>query len=275
MAFIEAQKELDRAQREAASARIRNAPQAAARDLIYDQWAYEKLGVMGLPSLKPGKDHPEALVRALAVTDESEVASGEALNHVLVAIVAAENKGAKGPSAFLPPRLLDDLRFAGPPTADALNLLRQADNLPLPAAFFDPRLKEASDLLERDFAAAAEPLRAGKSADRAKIARLEQTLSKVQEQAAPVIRTLPFEDAIAARRFLNKLEATVKAMKTNAVNGLVNANWATEGTSVADLVKHLTKHKLLFGPAPAGGEPAYLALHKGLATYLIALTQKK
>ena len=75
-----------------------------AKDAIYDQWAYEKLGVMGLPSLKDG-DKPELLDKALAQTDEHELASGDALNHILVAIVAAENKGAKGPSAFLPPQL--------------------------------------------------------------------------------------------------------------------------------------------------------------------------
>jgi hypothetical protein len=150
-AFLAAQKELEREQREAAAARIRSNPQAA-RDLIYDQWAYEKLGVMGLPSLKGGKEQPEQLVKALGATDEAEVASGEALNHILVAVVAAENKGAKGPSAFLPPQLLDEIRFAGPPTADALNLIRQANNLPLPDAFFDPRLKDARDMLERVFA---------------------------------------------------------------------------------------------------------------------------
>ena len=54
---------------------------------------------------------------------------------------------------------------------------------------------------------------------------------------------------------------------------LVNPKWTTEGTNVADLVKHMTKHKLQFGPLDKGGEEAYLALHRGLASYLFALSQ--
>lgn len=272
--FAASQREFERAQREATVAAIRKTPQAV-KDAIYEQWAYEKLGVFGLPALKGDENQPELLVRALNVTEEQEVASGELLNHILVAIVAATNKGAKGPSAFLPPHLLAEVRFAEGPTADAVNLLRLAGKLPFPPAFDDPKLKDVREALERDFAAAAVPLREGKSADPAKFVKLEQTLRKAQEAATPVIRDLPFEAATASRRFLNRFEKAVPVMKSAAGPALVNAAWGMEGTSVADLVKHMTKHKLLFAPVNEGGEGAYFALHRGLATYLFALNQPK
>jgi hypothetical protein len=59
------------------------------------------------------------------------------------------------------------------------------------------------------------------------------------------------------------------------MTGLVNPAWATEGTNVADLVKHMTKYKLQFGPAAEGDEPSYLVLHRALTTYLFVLTQPK
>ena len=245
------------------------------RDAIYDQWAYEKLGVLGLPSLRGGQERPDELVRALAATDEREVSSGVALNHILVAIVAAEAKGAKGPSAFLPPQVLDELRFSGPPAAEALNFIRLAGDLPFPAAFADPKLKATREALGRDLAAVATPLRRGKVPAPGDVQKLDFTVKQAQEAVTPILRNLPFEDATAARRFLNRFQIAVGAMKPADAANLVNLNWPTEGASVADLVKHMTRHKLLFAAAAPGGEASYLAVHKGLATYLFALTQKK
>jgi hypothetical protein len=57
------------------------------------------------------------------------------------------------------------------------------------------------------------------------------------------------------------------------MTGFVNPKWGTEGANVADLVKHMTKFKLLFGPAALGNEEAYVAMHRGLAAYLFLLSQ--
>ncbi|MBA4067749.1 MAG: hypothetical protein C0501_29425 [Isosphaera sp.] len=271
------QRDMVRLQRDATAARGL-ATQDTAKNLIYDQWAYERLGQLGgLDGLKPG-DQPEELEKALAA-DDAELASGDALNHILVAVVAAEAKGAKAVSAFLPPQVLDQVRFssrpADPPAADALNLIRQAGRLPFPAAFADPKLAAVKDALEKDFEAAAAPLAAGKAAKPADLAKVGVTLGKAQEAATPVIRDLPFADAAAARRFLNRFEKALEVMKAPSAPTLVAPGWATEGASVADLVRHMTRHKLLFGPAPADGETAYAAVHKGLSAYLFALTAKK
>jgi hypothetical protein len=244
-----------------------------AKKAIGDQWAYEKIGVAGLAGAEAGQPQRDALLRALAVTSESEVASGEALNHILAAVVSAEAKGGKGVSAFLPPQLLDEVRFAGA-SADAVNLVRQSGRLPFPAAFATPELRDLRDVLEKDFAAVAAPLLAGKPVEPAKLMKLEATLKKLEEVAPPVIRNQSFEDAIAARRFLNQLASAVRTLKGGAT-GLVSPAWATEGANVADLVRHMTKHKLQFGPVAPGGEAGYLALHKALMTYLFVLTQPK
>jgi hypothetical protein len=273
-AFVAAQREFEKAQRQAtAEAKYRKTPEAV-RDAIYDQWAYEKLGVLGLASLQGG-ERPDELAKALAAVDEREVSSGVALNHVLVAVVAAEAKGAKGPSAFLPPQVLDDIRFSGPPAAEALNFIRLTGDLPFPAAFANPKLKATREALERDLAAVAGPLRKGKVPVPGDVQKLDFTVKQAQEAATPILRNLPFEDATAARRFLNRFQTAVGAMKPADAANLVNLNWPAEGASVADLVKHMTKHKLLFAAAAPGGEASYLAVHKGLATYLFALTQKK
>ncbi|HUR53949.1 MAG TPA: hypothetical protein VMZ71_07450 [Gemmataceae bacterium] len=268
-AIDNAQRNFEAAQRQAVA--MRHLP-ANAKTAIYDQWAYEKLGVTGLPGLAKG-DQPEALEKALAAADEAAVASGVALNHITVAIVALEGKGAKGASAFLPPNLLSEVRFGGSPTADALNVIRSSGKLEVPPAFDAEPLRPFSGPLERDFAALTAPVLLGKPVEQLKLVKFEATLKQAQDAAAPLVRTLPFEDAIAVRKFLNQLDAAAKVLKDPAAAGFVNPKWDTEGTNVADLVKHMTKYKLLFGPAGVGNEEAYLALHRGLSAYLFVLSQ--
>src|SRR5579872_3848877 len=260
----------DLAQAQQAAAKM-NKSQDQARDMIDAQWAYEKLGVSGKVALTGAQEQVEELQKALGTKDEAEIASGAALNRILIAIVVAEGKGAKGVAAFLPPRLLDDLRFKGDKgeaSADLLNLVRQTGKIPFPANFPGDTLAENKAAVETDFAAAIAPLQAGKAIDLTKVNKLEASFKKLEAASPPVIRTLAFEDAVAARRFLNQFNSAIKALKSGSVAGLINPKWATDGISVSDLVKHMTKYKLLFAHAPVGGEGSYTTLHKALATYL-------
>ena len=254
------------AQRQAGQTSYKETPRTA----IYDQWAYEKFGVGGVTGVKSGENAPDALIKALNSATEAEIASGDALNHITVGIVAAEKKG-KAASAFLPPNLLAQVRFAGSPAADAVNLLRQG-SVTFPAAFDSDALAAVKPALEKDLAAIAGPVLLGKPADPAKLQQFGADITKARAILEPLTKNLEFMDATAARRFLNQLDATAAALKGNA-SGLIDPKWATEGTSVADLVKHVTKNKLLFGAAPKGEEDAYVALHRGLAAYLVTLNE--
>jgi hypothetical protein len=171
--------------------------------------------------------------------------------------------------------LLEDVRFSGGPSADLLNLFRQSGKLPFPAGLMAPNLAAFRAPLEADFAAAIAPLKAGRSADSTKVTKLDATLKKLDEAAPPVIRNLAIDDAIAAERFLDQFNSAIKALKGPNIAGLINSKWATDGISVTDLAKHMTKYKLMFGLAPIGSEGSYLSLHKALATYLFVLSQAK
>ncbi|MDB5313616.1 MAG: hypothetical protein JWO38_7818 [Gemmataceae bacterium] len=265
---------------DSASLNFSRAQQAAAvepsltggRRAVDDQRTYEQRGAAGLPGSQL-EENSTALAKALAGTDPTKLTSGESLNQILAAVIAAQGKGGKAESAHLPPNLLAEVRFAGGPNATAVNLLRTAGKLEFPAAFDDGPLAALRPVLARDFAAAAAPVLAGKAADGAKVAALEATVKKVGETLNPLIRGMDFEAAIAARRFLNQLDDTVTALKTPAAAGLIDPSWAAEGTSVADLVRRMAKNKLQFGPAAKGAEEVYAALHHGLAAYLLALGQ--
>ncbi len=268
-ALAAAQADLARAQQAAGAA-------MSAKGAVHEQWAYEKIGVPGVKGVKLGADTPEAVAKAVATTDEREIATGEPLNHILVAASSAEKKSGKVESAFLPPDLLADLVFTGP-KADAFNLLRRGGRLDFPVGFDTPALADARTALEREFAAAASPVLLGKAAEPAKAAKLEAAVADARKALSPQIREMTFEDAAAARRFLNQLDATARTFKAPGTAGLIDPAWRVEGTNAAGLVKHLSRHNLLFAPAAPGTEDRYVGTHRALATYLFALadTQKK
>lgn len=218
---------------------------------------------------------PEALQKALSATTEAEVASGEATNVVLAAVQAAEAKQRpRGvPAAYLAPNLLENVRFGGSPAADALNLLRSANRMQLPIAFDSEPLRGTGEALKRDFAAVAAGPLAGKPVDQSKVAKLAQTVKDAKAKVPAGTRDLPFPEAADARAFVGQMEAAAKVLREAGSATLMNPDWATKGTNVADLSRHMAKHKLQFGRADRGGEEAYLALHRAFAGYLFALNQ--
>lgn len=257
--------DLGRAQLQAAEKAAHNAPRANAARLENQRAA------PGAPA--PPAIPDEKLAKALAANDPAEVATGEPLNTILAAVIPRQAKGGKAESAYLPPGLMAQIRFAGDPNGDAVNLLRRGGKLTFPAAFDAPPLADIRPGLERQFAAAAAPVLAGKAPNAAAVAALDATVRKAGELLNKRIKDLDFEEATAARRFQNRLTATVDALKAPGAAGLIDPRWATEGTSLADLVRYMAKYKLRFGPAEKGSEEAYSALHRGLVAYLAALGQ--
>lgn len=253
---------------QAAAQRVLENPDSAQR-IVAAQTDYEKGGVAAVRPGLPAPPSPDMLVRALSGEDESLIASGEALNTLLQALPTIDTRSAQGAAAFLPPQLLQELRFATP-KGELLNLARLAGRLPFPSVFDQESLRPFRDALERDFAAVALPLVAGKAPDRAAVAQLENSLHRLEQASAPSIRNLSFDEALATRRFLNQFHTALRILKNESLAGLWNQNWNTLGTSVAELAQHLFKHQLRFAPAPVGSEPAYLALHRALVAYFLA-----
>jgi hypothetical protein len=256
---------------------------ATARSSIADQAAYEKRAAAapvaanaGPRVAEPPAVAPKDLLDALAVVDESRLYSGDYLNRIAAEVTALEGRGARATPTQLGPTLLKQVRFGGSPAGDALNVLRLGGRVEFPAAFDSVEgLRDLRAELEKDLLAAVGPVAQGKPADSVKAAKLEGDVKRAQAALAPALGTLAFEDAAAARRFLNRLEAAAKAIRDPAAAGLVNPKWETDGVSVADLVKHMAKHKVQFGRADPGDEEVYRTVHHALSAYLVALQQNE
>ncbi len=261
--------QVEKAQKRAAAAATMGGD---TRRMVYDQWAADRMGLMGAndPRLK---DVPDSVRHALVPDGEEAIVSGDALNHLLVAAAALQPKASgKEQAAYLQPELLAVVRFAGHPAAEAVNLFRVGNGLTYPPALTDDmRLGAAREVLDGAFAAVSERVRNGKPVDVDLAARLTEAATVLRDRATPILRDLPFEEATSVRRFLNQLDLAAAVARDPHSTGVVSPTWAAAGTTVAELVKHMSQHKLLFGPAKKGDEAAYVSLHRGLANYYTAL----
>jgi len=258
------QRDYGRAQYEASEARL-----YGTRSAIAGQGAYERRAP-GLAEVKKTDGRP--LARALAA-DSADIASGAALNQLLPAIIPLDKK-EKIDSDFLPPNLLANIRFTGNAVADTLSLLHTTGQLEFPPPFAEGKLATVKPQIEKDFAAAAGPALAGKPIDPAKLTNLDATLKKTHVILNATIKDLDFEDATAARRFMNQLDSASIVLRKHDLAAAIVPSWATEGTSTIGLVRLMAKFKLQFGPAPKNHDESYVAMHRALSDLLFVLLER-
>src|SRR5205807_9587184 len=67
---------------------------------------------------------------------------------------------------------------------------------------------------------------------------------------------------IKAKRYLNELAESIKVLEDPNVANYITGRWSAKGQSVGELVYNMTSEGLRFGPAAAGDQEAYTALHR-------------
>jgi hypothetical protein len=93
---------------------------------------------------------------------------------------------------------------------------------------------------------------------------------KTLETKAP---EMSIGDSIQARRYVDELKASVKALEHPNANNYLNKKWTPQGRSVGDLVMYMTRNGLRFAPALQGEEGPYRAMHQGLVSYSLGAMQ--
>jgi hypothetical protein len=78
------------------------------------------------------------------------------------------------------------------------------------------------------------------------------------------IQEISSTDYIAAKRYLNELANTIKAIGNPDV-----ARWTAQGRTVAALTTSMTQNGVKFAAASPGDEAAYNAVHSALVAYYI------
>jgi hypothetical protein len=104
---------------------------------------------------------------------------------------------------------------------------------------------------------------------------LDMSLNLMRDQLAGMIRDVPAQQYISARRFLTELQSGARVLRrpdaANYFTPMDNANVKNVGA----LIQYMAKNDLRFAPAVAGDEAAYLVLYRALATYDVSANMQE
>jgi hypothetical protein len=195
-----------------------------------------------------------------------EIWSGDALNSILTAIQSAQSRGIKGPRVPLSPNLVRHINVTAGVTRGSTGLLKDSDNLPWPFVLRQP-------MFDGDRAAVTKPLQAAvrqATSGEVNVTTLNDlttALNEFQTNVDAKIAELTPDQYVQAARFLRELRGGLNVLRQPDVARYFSPQRAAQGSTVAELVAHMTANGLRFAPAVSGEESYYTALHSAMVAY--------
>jgi hypothetical protein len=202
----------------------------------------------------------------------TEIWSGRTLNVLLRSILKAPDPTG-GPQVPLDENQLRGLNLTDGTSHANLSMARDEGKIDWPEALAAGPFDEVRDQFSKTFAAATRQAQSGEMPSRAMMNSLRGDLQKLEEKLADQVGELAPSRFIESRRLLNRLRDNLRGMSDPRLVRSSQSNWRKDVQSVSDLVGHMMKNGLQFGPAMRGDEPSYTATYFALRRYEMALMQ--
>jgi hypothetical protein len=214
----------------------------------------------------------ENVRRSLRNPPLTEIWSGKALNDLLTDIQTKladlRLKGAHEPVVPVDADALHQINFTtgAIEAGSGVGLLKEGGRLHWPLALQAPAFQPLRERIEQLAYRLVKDAQNGQVDSDAR-AGLTRAVTEMQKELKRHVDTIPVDEYIAAKRFLNALEANVKTFTAPDIANYFNGKYEPQATDVAGLAREMTARGLRFAPAPPGSEAAYLSVHRSLATY--------
>jgi len=234
----------------------------------FDEWLYERERT---PTLEQERERSRIQEATRSRNDPpiTEIWSAKALNDLLRDL---QNQQAKGTLAnYTGPKIAvdeDDLRRINVTTARSggnLGLLKNEGRLSWPVALSGPEYKAERERLSSLAQDAIKQVSFNTPVDAGTLRQMSRDIDKLNQLLVQNVGDLPPSQYIEAKRFLANFTDAVKALSAPDASNYLPKR--LKGKSVPELVDFMSRSGLLFAPAVAGDESAYLALHRALSAY--------
>jgi hypothetical protein len=196
----------------------------------------------------------------------NDIWSGRALNVLLRHLITQLGDGAKGPRIPLTEDVAKHINVKVGDSVGNVALLKNMGELDWPESLQGSAFKESREQLNNLMHRAYRSVDSGNNPDHATLNDLQGQYRKMRDILRTNVSELKPDDYIEAQRYLNEVGQTVKGLQDPNVVHQFSDDWKpAKVRSVAELVKHMREKGLLFAPATAGDEAAYMALYHALA----------
>jgi hypothetical protein len=201
----------------------------------------------------------------------AEILSGKSLNDLLQDCQILQSKGFTGPAIPLSPASVQHVNVLTAGSSGNAALLR-APGLAWPSLLLQDWFKADRQHVEALVAQVKQKANNAMVADTAQ--GLHEAVNKLEEEVKALASrsaTVTANEVIQARRFLKELRATAQVLRDPNVGGYLDGRLTARGSTAEELVRHMTENRLVFAPAADGNDAGYVAVHRVLASYSIAL----
>ncbi len=245
------------------------------RRRVLEQWLWER---NNLPTTQDEIERAYKLQLRRSQFDPptNEIVAGRSLNDLLVDAQRLQGQitdRARAPDVGIPDNILPNINFApkgrGNANAGILKDYKEGKPLPWPTELRGDdyeKLRDSINKLTRD------AIQQASTQGQVDIGTLNE-LDRVVKQMSDDLRTnlnsksLPSSSYIPARRFLDELGHSVKALGEADAKSYFDGKYTAQGKTTFELVKDMQMKGLEFGPATARQHTAYVTMHRLLADY--------
>ena len=237
------------------------------RRALIEEWLWER---NNLPTLQDELERIQKLSLRRMQNDPplTEITAGQALNELLTDI--QRKFSVQGPEITLNEEMLRKVNVTPAGKGANLGALKNDGVLAWPIALKNRNFNREREALN-DLAKVAFNQASKGQVDAAVINQMNDSVDRMLGDLAGNIREMGPSKYIEAKRFLSDLKDAARGLERTDVANFFNNKYAARGKTIADLAKNMTRDGLKFAPAMPGDEAAYVALHRLLAAYDVAI----
>jgi len=231
---------------------------------------------MWLDSVRPTvpklREHELALEldRIRKDASDGDITSGRALNVLLKSILGlGTSKLHTGPRVELEEDALKRINLTDGSSSGNVGLLKSfkdAKKLAWPEALQDEAYREPEKKLESKLAEAVRNLNEG-GVPVDVLRDIRAYYKEIADKLNDTSSDLHPDRFTEARRYLNQLNAAIRALSDPNVAKFFNNTWNAKGKRVAELVEFMSREGLTFTSSTPGDEAAYRALYQAMRQF--------
>jgi hypothetical protein len=234
---------------------------------IYDEWLEERAKRPTLQDEVERSQNSE-LRRALKNPPVQEIVSGYALNIILQDLGARQSKAVAGPATAIDQQLLQHVNVTvrGGGSTGILKGVRDGGTLSWPMPLRGDAYEEETGRIDEELGAAIRGAPDSHTIDPDTLNDLLEDLGLLRSELSKHADELTPSDHVQAKRFLDQLGEALRGLQQPGALDRLREKLVPEGRTVPELVRFMTAKGLVFAPAAAGDDAAYMALYNALAS---------
>jgi enamine deaminase RidA (YjgF/YER057c/UK114 family) len=200
----------------------------------------------------------------------TDIWTARSLNALLRNFITLQADGVKAPTVPLNEDIVKHINVSASSAHGSVGLLKNnGGDLEWPEPLNRSMFKENREKIDRLMKSTYNTLRSNNPPVDATVADLQDAYEKMCDTLKGQVNDPNFssDDYFEAKRYLEEMKDTLKALKDPAVTNHFNDNWELKAKNVAELVQFMSKKGLQFAPATDKDLSAYVSLYNAMASY--------